>query len=439
MKKILTLFAVMLYMTTIYAMELTLSPGMLPEKIGLLERTNDHKLILKGTVTSADLISLHLLPSTVEAIDMSKLKIKGGVMPRGDLFGQSVFKDGEIPAYMLFSTNVKSVQLPAETVIIGRGAFASTPLTSIKVSGCTDIGEGAFQNCGKLKEADFSASGFIEIPENVFSGCSLLSDLKLPFTIAKIGDKAFEKSGVTLINLPRVRTIGDYAFAFCEDLGEITFAANCRMGEGVFYGTGNIEKMFGSIENFPPLFASSSALSGNFIIKSEEVEEGAFAGSKIRALGLGKDVKRIGPYAFSFMPELKEVVVSGCDFIPKADTTSFEGNDVGSIALHVKKGETERWRSAPVWCDFYITEAESGVDEITGAESMIGVSRRGDKILITSASGVSRVDLFTLDGVNLLSQSPASDSVEIEYPDGYEVILVRVESVGLVKVAKLTK
>ncbi|MDE5869649.1 MAG: leucine-rich repeat domain-containing protein [Muribaculaceae bacterium] len=439
MKKILTLMVVMFYVTAMYAMELTLTPGMLPEKMVLLEKASYHRLILKGTATSMDLISLHSLPPTVETLDMSELKIKGGVIAKGDWFGQSSFKEGEIPAYMLFSTNVKSVKLPVGPLIIGRGAFASTPLAEISLSDVKELGEGAFQNCAKLRKADFTAGSFNVIRQHTFSGCTDLSEVSLPASITKIDGYAFEKSGIIKMVLPAVRSIGKYAFAFCKELEEISFPVGCRMGEGAFYGAGNIEKMSGTAANLPPLFATASNLSDVMIIKSEEIEEGSFAGSKVAAIGLGKDVRKIGPYAFQSMPELRKVVVSACDFIPEADPTSFEGNDVSRIALYVKKGEKERWRSAPVWCDFHITEGESGVDEINGSQSLTVVRRQGDKIVISSSKGVKRVDLYSLDGMFLLSRTPDTETIEIDYPAGHEVVMVRVESGESVKVVKLTK
>lgn len=439
MKKILTILIAFICVTTLNAMEVTLLPGMLPEKIVLLQKSSYHRLILKGTATSVDLISLHSLPNTVEILDMSELTIKGGVMATGDWFGQREFKDGEIPSYMLLSTGVKSVKLPATPLIIGRGAFASTPITEIKVSDVKELGEGAFKDCVKLKSADFSGGMFNEIPEYAFSGCPELSRISLPATITSIGDYALEKSGIERLNVPGVLSIGDYAFAYCTKLEEISFSSRCRMGEGVFYGTGSIEKMEGTPLNLPPLFAASSTLSDVIVIKSEEVEEGAFAGSRISTVGLGKDVKKIGPYAFHSMPELRKIVVTACDFIPYADLTAFEGNDVSRIALHVKRGDTERWRSAPVWSDFHITEEESGVEEVNGSQSLTEVKRAGDKIIITSPEGVKRVDLYSLDGMTLFGCNPETESVELDFPAGCKVVLVRAESAGTVKIVKLTR
>lgn len=68
----------------------------------------------------------------------------GCAVADGGRSGHTEFADGELPAYMLFGTSVKTLAIPAATVRIGDGAFASTPVETVDLRNVAEIGEALF-------------------------------------------------------------------------------------------------------------------------------------------------------------------------------------------------------------------------------------------------------------------------------------------------------
>lgn len=211
------------------------------------------------------------------------------------------------------------------------------------------------------------------------------------------------------------------------------------MGEGAFYGTSSLESVIGNAVNAPALFSASGKGEETLIVTSPEIGEGAFSHSPAPLMALGKDVVKIGPYAFHQMHNLKEVVVAGCDNVPEADENSFAGTDVGNIRLYVKKGEVERWKSAPVWCDFVITDEESGVADVMGEGSDVKISRLGEMISIVSGRSLGEVTLYSADGKLINSIITDEVALELPFPAELEMVIVRTAGENGIKVAKLMK
>ncbi len=417
-------------------MEVVLTPGRLPEIMPSIQESADGVLVLKGAATSADLTALRYLPLSVSSLDLSGLEIKGCEQHKGDWFGQTVFSDGEIPAYMLMGTGVKTLRLPSAVTVIGKGAFSSTPLTEIDVAGVREIGEGAFKDCSELKKAVFLKSSFKSIPAYTFYGCKSLRDLSIASEVERVGKHALEKCGVRKIDLPWVKEIEDYAFARASDLTEIGFAYDCKLGEGAFYGVTSLDSVMRHPGNTPPLAFAGGASVDFLNVKGEEVGEGAYSNSKASLIGLSKDMKHIGPYAFHAMPNLKKIVAATCDEIPEAAETAFAGNNVSEISLYVKRGEVDKWRQAPVWRDFRITDEESGIIE-TAVTSDIEILHNGDMISVASSDTISDIALFSLDGMLLSAVNPEACSAEIAYPADTDIVIVRVRAGKGIKVVKL--
>ena len=101
--------------------------------------------------------------------------------------------------------SLETVQLEAGCKItkIGKQAFNNCEnLISYPFDGnLTEIGEGAFLYCKKLKSADLSETSVTEIPYQCFMRCFSLGTVKYPKNIIKIGDYAFSNC----ISLPEIR------------------------------------------------------------------------------------------------------------------------------------------------------------------------------------------------------------------------------------------
>lgn len=424
------------------AKEIVLSPGQLPGEIAAVKVSDDNTLVLKGTATPFDLTSLHALPSHVTTLDLSGLTIRGGSALGGEWFGRTEFADGELPAYMLLGTNVSTLTLPSSVSAIGAGAFSGTPLKEFSVNGVQTIGESVFYDCRQLRKVDFQNASFKEVPARLFSGCVSLEDIHIPHTVTAVGSRAFERCRVSVLFLPYVMEMGDYACSYATELNEIRFGQGCRMGEGVFYGAGALASLPCDAGNIPELYSAGGNGMEVITIKGSEVGEGAFSCSAASVIAFSSEVAKVGPYAFHSMPNLQKVVVEGCVDIPDADLTAFDSNDVSKVLLHVGRGNTERWRTAPVWWDFNITEEDSGVAEtlMPGADAQtVRIELRGDIISVASVAPIQEVALYSVAGETLALSGPSSSSFEIPYPDGQVVVIVKAVAGREVNVVKLSR
>lgn len=423
----------------IEAKEIQLVSGQLPGEMAAIMASDDNTLILKGTATPFDLTSLRALPSHVTTLDISQLTIRGGQAIGGEWFGRTEFADGEIPAYMLLGTNISVISLPPSVSAIGAGAFSGTPLKEFMANGVQKVGEAAFYNCNQLRKVDFQNAGFTEIPPRLFSGCVELEDIHVPHLVTTVGHHAFEKCKMESISLPNAMEIDDYAFSHASSLNEIRFGLGCRMGEGVFYGAGSLSSLPSSPSNLPDLFSTGGNGLEVIAVKSAEVGEGAFSRSGASIITFTSDVRKIHAYAFHSMPNLEKVVAEACLEIPDADPEAFAANDVSKVLLHVGRGNADRWRSAPVWQNFKITEEESGVSETLMASSNVRIEKRGNSIAVVSALPIQEVALYSVAGETITLASPDAESFEITYPEGYDVVIVKGVAGKEVNVVKLTK
>lgn len=128
---------------------------------------------------------------------------------------------------------------------IGGFAFdGCTALTSVDASGAVGLGRSVFTGCTSLSEAKLPAtSTYTTIEQNTFDGCTALSAVEIPANVTAIGNYAFRKTGLTSVTIPAtVETIGNYAFngassltyVTINGLDDSTFAAS-RYSYGAFY------------------------------------------------------------------------------------------------------------------------------------------------------------------------------------------------------------
>ncbi|EAX97656.1 surface antigen BspA-like [Trichomonas vaginalis G3] len=134
--------------------------------------------------------------------------------------------------------NMKFIELPAQLTIIKDSAFFNcSKLESISLSFCDTIGISSFENCKNLKSVSMEDSPLTSIPKSCFSGCSSLTNIKLPSLLTTIDQSSFfgcsSLSKVTFHD--KISSIGDSSFkqcnlqqvdiSFCINLTEIT--ENC--------------------------------------------------------------------------------------------------------------------------------------------------------------------------------------------------------------------
>ena len=150
-------------------------------------------------------------------------------------------------------TSLKVLSLPTSLIKIGSYAFEDNYLlTSLTIpSKVTSIGYHAFKGCTRLSKINFNAVGcdadYSRPFENVGTSASSLSVTFGP-SVRYISSRLFDAynqsdyARITDVTVSTsVTSIGDYAFALCQDLRSITIPSNvASIGEGAFVGCSNL-------------------------------------------------------------------------------------------------------------------------------------------------------------------------------------------------------
>ncbi len=136
-------------------------------------------------------------------------------------------------------SDLESVSLPASVTNIGSDAFDSPSLSSVNV----DQGNAVYSSvdgvlfskdkktlifCPKGKSGSFAIpSGVKVIGQSAFAWCSNLTGLTIPDGVEKIGERAFDNSGIASLELPdSVTVIENNALINCSSLTSLKLSAN---------------------------------------------------------------------------------------------------------------------------------------------------------------------------------------------------------------------
>jgi hypothetical protein len=234
-------------------------------------------------------------------------------------------------------------------------------LTNITIpNSVSSLGNSVFSDCGALVKATLS-SKLKAIPNNLFSGCSLLTNAVIPANVATIGSSAFlDCSRLYKITIPsKVKTIGDNAFFNCSSLASITLPssvtslgssafANCAsltnatlsaklitLGDHAFLncaslGSIAIPKTVLRIGNYS--FASCASLT-NVVFQTTliEIGMGAFSGcSELQCISIPSSVTTLGYQSFLGCPKLRYIYFLG-KMPASIDATAFQDSPLASV------------------------------------------------------------------------------------------------------------
>ena len=180
------------------------------------------------------------------------------------------------------ANNLTAVTLPAGVTSIGVWAFANcSKLTSITIPAATkSIREKAFTSCRELTEIKVDVAntaytsvdgvlfdkakttlikypegrnatvyaipaGVIDIERQAFGGSEKLTSITIPATVKKIGEGAFQSSGLTSVVIPDgVDTIESGTFGWCEELASVALPASVKTFRyGVFWGCKSLKSL----------------------------------------------------------------------------------------------------------------------------------------------------------------------------------------------------
>jgi hypothetical protein len=126
-------------------------------------------------------------------------------------------------------------------VEIGEEAFKNCKnVTDIKLpDSITSIGASAFVGCRSLVNINVP-DGVTSINYGTFAGCGNLKNITIPDSVVRIGDHAFNESGLVSISIPNsVTFIGSFAFYQCAYLENVKLPDGLKsIGESAFNGCG---------------------------------------------------------------------------------------------------------------------------------------------------------------------------------------------------------
>jgi hypothetical protein len=144
---------------------------------------------------------------------------------------------------------------------IGNTAFKGSSLLSADLTSLTQLGKGAFG--GTSIQSITIPNGIIQIPQDAFSGCSILNSVSLPESVTEIGNSAFKNcSALSSINLENVELVDYYAFQNCPSLKEVTLTKVIYIKDFAFASTGLTNVTIGNdcIQIYLDTFMSCSYL-----------------------------------------------------------------------------------------------------------------------------------------------------------------------------------
>jgi len=278
----------------------------------------------------------------------------GGNQPGGNQPGGGSSATFTFDSFLASSTTTSGLII-REGIIIGYDSPTSATVTST----VTDIAEGALAGCTTLTGIDLSATSITEIPESAFAGCSNLTTVILPSTCTTIGANAFAGcTKLAMLTAPGVTTVGNDSFRACSALttspstiraaGAFSFAQSgvtsvdlagmTSVGEGAFAGCENLTAVTVTAGATLPdaLFAGCTALDVGDWSGVAAFGQAALAEIPATTLTLSSSAT-LGAYALA-ADEATVVTTLSDSSVPTYDATAFLGREVsytpvaGSIA-----------------------------------------------------------------------------------------------------------
>ena len=261
--------------------------------------------------------------------------------------------------------------------------YGCSGLTSLTIpSSVASIGNEAFHGCCGLTSLVIP-SGVTSIGDEAFYGCSGLINLTIPSSVTRIGWSAFEGcSGLTSLVIPSsVTWISGEAFSGCSGLTSLVIPSSVTsIGRSAFSGCSSLTSL---------TIPSSVTMIG----------WSAFEGcSGLTSLTIPSSVTSIGNYAFEGCSGLTSIYVY-LEKTPKLGTDIFSGCDAKKCKVYVPTGTYD---------DYWLSEFGyfENIEEFDAT----------DIDNVTTASDAKEVSRYSVNGQRL--SAPAKGLNIVKYSDG---------------------
>lgn len=258
--------------------------------------------------------------------------------------------------------NLNTVKIPQSVVAIGQQAFMKSSLKEVSIpESVTVINNGTFQYCKSLESITLPET-LTSIQDHGIRECTSLQSINLPGNITFIGYAAFYgcsnlASGITIP--AGIKTISEFAFGSCSKIPWVEFHNNLiSIGGYAFQGCNALTEI-----KIPD--------------SVESIGKDAFRGcSKLQKVQIGTGIKSIGAGAFQYCGNLELITVNAIEpptavEIPEDDTYggTFMTWQYGNTDLRVPYESIEKYRTAPVWENFFKDRNPlTGIEDVEAAD-----------------------------------------------------------------------
>lgn len=430
-------------------------------------------IVLTGTMNASDFDFIANEMTELTMLDLSGIAIEAY---EGEpiLMGQTSYPANTIPAYAFAGSKLQSIVLPMGLTGIGESAFATTPLaemvfpstlktiemgafsncdaleaiefpdgvellgshamddcanlTMVKIGqGIKTIPEAAFARCGQLAVVEIAAVE--EIGHAAFSGCESLKSMSFPATLTKIGNNAFEQSGIESVDLSAcssLASVGDWAFARCENLAMVSLGDNVDIiGEGVFFDDVNLADVAipAAVTSLPAYMLKGAVSADVAMVVTDGIESiGDYAlmgWSQVSKMIMPSSIVYIGDNAFEDWTSLTLIDVKSLSAVPELGENVWADVDQSTAILSVMDNMSQSFQSAEQWKEFSF-DIVTASDEIDAdVKASVYVIFEGADLVVRSTKDIAVVRLYNMHGQQLAYVEPDYTEAVI---DTYDMI-----------------
>ena len=332
-----------------------------------------------------------------------------------------------------YSDYIKTIEIADGVTSIGDLVFSRcSELSSVTIPySVTSIGKKAFEWCSGLTSITIPNS-VISIGSSAFEGCSGLTSIEIPNSVTKIEDNTFEWcSSLTSVTTPySVTKIGNYAFYGCSGLTSIAIPNSViYIHIAAFLGCTNLKdvRIEDSTES---LIFTHDIYSGNSAFDNCPIETlylgrnisydswtSPFRGkTTLSSVTIGNSVTEIGEDAFRNCSGLTSVTV---DIATPLNISSyvFSDSNYKNCTLYVPAGSVELYNAAEVWKEFeQILPIEgAGVETIDADAPKCYVVPDGALAVDGLATG-TRIVVYDMSGTLVRQAVAGAERTEIALP-----------------------
>lgn len=437
MRTLITILLALLY-PAVWGLEISTNPGQLASTVSKPAESIE-SLTVKGLINQDDLKYIADSLGSLRTLDLSDCSIVDAAIADG------TFADN----------NIEVINLPAQPLIIGTGAFMGSALKSIVIPGGSTLGMGAFAACPALELAvlnhiDLSA-GY------AFKDCQALKQVHCA-DVKNIGEASFSgcRQLSTITGSGSAATIGPRAFAGCEALEKFEFPATpCSIGEHAFVSSGLQNAVLASgshiakgsffdcihlseislsqgTDSLPPYSLKGAGIEGELILPEGLQHMGEYClkgASRIEKITLPSSLASVGNHAMDGNTALQTIEAGTLTTVPETGDDVWEGIDASKVNLAVAENMQESFRAANQWQDFNVIISDNGSVRLPIADETVIAADLHGNTLVVEASGadIAQLQLADLAGRVLATLLPCAPSASVSLETlQTQIILVHV-------------